>query len=343
MPLQDPRTPSLSATVVLTGLRPSPTRHDVCNCRFKGKLAQGPAVSVADRHHSLRRGIMTMTRSAYVQVRCAVVALWSERHQRYAAKTGPETSNLTQNYGFAGSSFLAQCDRPTDRADCERRVPDSNRRRRLCRPLPRLSANPPSLSFLRRLLDGPHGSRPVFGLTTGRLIVRPRFRLRSARCPGIRGLRFTDETRHIRASASWFRQRVWWGATTVEIDTPLGIAVWRTGGTPSSAARLAYRSRGLERRVPDSNRCRRLCRPLPRLSANPPSLSCLRRLLDGPHGSRPLFGLTTGRLIVRPRFRQRSARRPGIRGLRSVDETRHIRASRPGSGSGCGAGRLQSR
>ena len=74
--------------------------------RFKGKLAQGPAVSVADRHHSLRRGIVTMTRSAYVQVRCAVVALWSERHQRYAAKTGPETSNLTQNYGFAGSSFL---------------------------------------------------------------------------------------------------------------------------------------------------------------------------------------------------------------------------------------------
>ena len=91
----------------LTGLRPSPTRHDVSNCRFKGKLAQGPAVSVADRHHSLRRGIMTMTRSAYVQVRCAVVALWSERHQRYAAKSGPETSNLTQNYGFAGSSFLA--------------------------------------------------------------------------------------------------------------------------------------------------------------------------------------------------------------------------------------------
>ena len=92
---------------LLTGLRPSPTRHDVGNCRFKGKLAQGPAVSVADRHHSLRRGIMTMTRSAYVQVRCAVVALWSERHQRYATKTGPETSNLTQNYGFAGSSFLA--------------------------------------------------------------------------------------------------------------------------------------------------------------------------------------------------------------------------------------------
>src|SRR5450631_97220 len=96
----------INATVVLKGLRPSPTWHDVCDCRFKGKLTQGPAVSVADRHHSLRRGILTMTRSAYVQVRCAVVALWSERHQRYAAKTGPETSNLTQNSGFAGSSFL---------------------------------------------------------------------------------------------------------------------------------------------------------------------------------------------------------------------------------------------
>jgi hypothetical protein len=64
---------------------------------------------------------MTMTRSAYVQVRCAVVALWSERHQRYAAKTGPETSNLTQNYGFAGSSFLeiAAADR-TSKPDVER-------------------------------------------------------------------------------------------------------------------------------------------------------------------------------------------------------------------------------
>src|SRR5664279_4343374 len=74
--------------------------------RFKGKLARGPAVSVADRHHSLRRGIVTMTRSAYVQVRCTVVALWSERHQRYAAKTGLKRQNLTQNYGFAVSSFL---------------------------------------------------------------------------------------------------------------------------------------------------------------------------------------------------------------------------------------------
>ena len=33
-------------------------------------------------------------------------ALWSERHQRYAARTRLETSNLTQNSGFAGCSFL---------------------------------------------------------------------------------------------------------------------------------------------------------------------------------------------------------------------------------------------
>ena len=49
---------------------------------------------------------MTLTRSAYVQVRCAVVALWSERHQPYAARTRLGTSNLTQNSGFAGCSLL---------------------------------------------------------------------------------------------------------------------------------------------------------------------------------------------------------------------------------------------
>ena len=46
-------------------------------------------------------------RSAYMQVRCAVVALWSERYRRYAARAAPETSNLTQNSSFAGSSFAA--------------------------------------------------------------------------------------------------------------------------------------------------------------------------------------------------------------------------------------------
>ena len=45
-----------------------------------------------------------MTRSAYVQVRCAVVALWSERHQRYAAKTGPErqTNEISRGPSLGG-------------------------------------------------------------------------------------------------------------------------------------------------------------------------------------------------------------------------------------------------
>ena len=42
--------------------------------RHSGRLAQGPAVRLADRRHPLRLDVLTMTRSAYVQVRCAVVA-----------------------------------------------------------------------------------------------------------------------------------------------------------------------------------------------------------------------------------------------------------------------------
>ena len=68
----------------LTGFRPSPTSHAVVGFRFSGRLTRGPAVRVTDRRHSLRLDVLTMTRSAYVQVRCAVVALWSEHHPRYA-------------------------------------------------------------------------------------------------------------------------------------------------------------------------------------------------------------------------------------------------------------------
>src|SRR5664279_4585498 len=57
--------------------------------------------------------IMTATRRAYVQVRCAVVALWSERNQLYASQTRPGKSNLTQNSGFAGCSFLAPIPNPS--------------------------------------------------------------------------------------------------------------------------------------------------------------------------------------------------------------------------------------
>jgi hypothetical protein len=41
--------------------------------RCQRRLTQGPAVRVADRRHSLRRCMVTVTRSAYVQVKCAVV------------------------------------------------------------------------------------------------------------------------------------------------------------------------------------------------------------------------------------------------------------------------------
>jgi len=62
------------AEVYLTGLRPSPTSRAVVTCQFSRKLTQGPAVRGADRRHPLRLDMLTMTRSAYLQVRCAVVA-----------------------------------------------------------------------------------------------------------------------------------------------------------------------------------------------------------------------------------------------------------------------------
>ena len=62
------------AAIYLTGLRPSPTRRALVGFRFSGRLAQGPTVRLADRRHPLRLDVLTMTRSAYLQVRCAVVA-----------------------------------------------------------------------------------------------------------------------------------------------------------------------------------------------------------------------------------------------------------------------------
>src|SRR5664279_1635435 len=46
-----------------------------------------------------------MCRSGALSLRCGASAI-----NATPAKTGPETSNLTQNYGFAGSSFLADQD-----------------------------------------------------------------------------------------------------------------------------------------------------------------------------------------------------------------------------------------
>jgi prevent-host-death family protein len=80
----------------LAGLRPIPTRRVVIGFRCQRRLTQGPAVRLADRRHSLRRCMVTVMRSAYVLVRCAVVvryrcALWSEHGPRYAVKHDPKT------------------------------------------------------------------------------------------------------------------------------------------------------------------------------------------------------------------------------------------------------------
>jgi hypothetical protein len=66
----------------------------VVGFRFSSKLTQGPAVSAADRHHSLRLDILTMTRSAFMQVRCAVVALWSEHEAEYTPGIRLATAKL---------------------------------------------------------------------------------------------------------------------------------------------------------------------------------------------------------------------------------------------------------
>jgi hypothetical protein len=63
--------------------------------RFQGKLTQGPTVRATDRRHSLRLDVLTMMRTAYMQVRCAVVALWSEHYPGYAH---PRAPNLTRFY-----------------------------------------------------------------------------------------------------------------------------------------------------------------------------------------------------------------------------------------------------
>src|SRR6187551_353390 len=75
-------------------LRPSPTRHAVVGLRLSSRLAQGPAVRVADRHHSLRLDMLAKTRSAFLQVRCTVVALWSEHEAAYATWIRPATTKL---------------------------------------------------------------------------------------------------------------------------------------------------------------------------------------------------------------------------------------------------------
>jgi hypothetical protein len=64
----------------------SPQPDEPCRGRLPvlGQAHAGTRGQSADRRHSLRLDMLTKTRSAYAQVRCAVVALWSEHHPRYA-------------------------------------------------------------------------------------------------------------------------------------------------------------------------------------------------------------------------------------------------------------------
>ena len=77
--------------------------------RFSSRLTQGPAVRLADRHHSLRLDMLTKTRSAFMQVRCAVVALWSEHEEAYATWIRPATTKL--------DSFLPTSSAPASLAE----------------------------------------------------------------------------------------------------------------------------------------------------------------------------------------------------------------------------------
>ncbi|MFD6064210.1 LysR family transcriptional regulator [Rhodococcus wratislaviensis] len=62
--------------------------------RFERGVTQGPAVRVADRHHSPRRRMSTMTRSAYRQVRCAV----ERARPTLRVRSRPENRELDSKY-----------------------------------------------------------------------------------------------------------------------------------------------------------------------------------------------------------------------------------------------------
>jgi hypothetical protein len=51
-------------TQELAGLRPLSTQRVMIGFRCQRKLTHGPAVKLADRRHSLRRCMVTVTRSA---------------------------------------------------------------------------------------------------------------------------------------------------------------------------------------------------------------------------------------------------------------------------------------
>jgi hypothetical protein len=85
----------------------------VVGFRFSGRLTQGPAVRATDRRHPLRLDMLTSTRSAYVQVRCAVVALWSGHHRRYAQRIRPASTKLDSFLPTSSDIAWLVCSRQT--------------------------------------------------------------------------------------------------------------------------------------------------------------------------------------------------------------------------------------
>ena len=72
----------------LTGFRPSPTSHASLG-PVSGQAHAGTHGQSDRPPPPARRWMVTVTRSAYEQVRCAVMALWSEWLPRYAAEDDP--------------------------------------------------------------------------------------------------------------------------------------------------------------------------------------------------------------------------------------------------------------
>jgi hypothetical protein len=65
--------------------------------RCQRRLTQGPAVKLADRRHSLRRCMVTVTRSAYVLVRCAVVCAVERARSKVRRQERLENPHLTRS------------------------------------------------------------------------------------------------------------------------------------------------------------------------------------------------------------------------------------------------------
>ncbi len=92
------------AGLVISPAGPTPQLDEpwVVELEFCSRLTQGPAVvwlTVTTRYVDM----LTMTRSAHLQVRCTVVALWSEHPARYALQIRLARAELDRSYRLCGT------------------------------------------------------------------------------------------------------------------------------------------------------------------------------------------------------------------------------------------------